>query len=245
MYFELKKRLRRFLANQVAFQFCEEMPEMLPVAIAPKVRLALGVPVPLGRPLNESILHQSIDSHVSTFLQQHSNILSRSTASTALDIGCGGTLRNLFEADNIFGCDIRASSDGAVIAVDLFHQPIPFPDNYFDYLTAYDFIEHVPRVLSSNVDVTRFPFVELMNEVYRVLKPGGIFFSKTPAFPSKEAFQDPTHVNIITEDTFPMYFCNDSPNGLLASMYGFRGAFSVLSQEWCNCCLLSLLRRAS
>ena len=37
-----------------------------------------------------------------------------------------------------------------------------------------------------------------MNEIYRVLKPGEMLLHFTPAYPSKEAFQDPTYVNIIT-----------------------------------------------
>lgn len=53
----------------------------------------------------------------------------------------------------------------------------------------------------------RLAFVELMKEIYRVLKPGGLFFRQTPAFPAKEALQDPTHVNIITEDTMAFFFC--------------------------------------
>lgn len=45
-----------------------------------------------------------------------------------------------------------------------------------------------------------------MNEVHRVLKPNGIFLHQTPAYPSTVAFRDPTHVNIITEETIPHYF---------------------------------------
>jgi hypothetical protein len=45
-----------------------------------------------------------------------------------------------------------------------------------------------------------------MNEIFRTLKPGGIFFSKTPAYPISAVFSDPTHVNNITADTFPLYF---------------------------------------
>ena len=33
-----------------------------------------------------------------------------------------------------------------------------------------------------------------MNEIYRVLKPNGYFLHRTPAFPAKQAFSDPTHV---------------------------------------------------
>ena len=67
-----------------------------------------------------------------------------------------------------------------------------------------------------------------MNEVYRTLKPGGLFLSFTPAYPVVDAFSDPTHVNIITEKTFPEYFTNQ----LGASIYGFTGRFELVGQKW-------------
>ena len=81
-----------------------------------------------------------------------------------------------------------------------------------------------------------------MNEIYRVLKPGGIFLHVTPAFPSPEAFQDPTHVNIITENTFPCYFCNPNPDAKNLG-YGFTGDFELIDQRWLhNTWIVGLLR---
>jgi len=79
-----------------------------------------------------------------------------------------------------------------------------------------------------------------MNEIYRVLKVGGLFYSFTPAFPHAAAFQDPTHVNIITEGTFPSYF--DDKNRW-AEMYGFKGAFQIVEQTWRGPHLASILRK--
>lgn len=147
----------------------------------------------------------------------------------ALDLGCGHTPRNPLAGDEIFGIDIAAGPDHAHIRVaDLSINPIPFDDNDFDYVTAYDFIEHIPRIIYI-YNKCRFAFVELMNEIYRVLRPGGIFLALTPAFPHPEAFQDPTHVNIITEKTFPNYFCNPYQ---WASMYGFSGQFVLIHQSF-------------
>ena len=117
-----------------------------------------------------------------------------------------------------------------ILCVDLSVSPIPFDANYFDFCTAFDFIEHVPR-LSWPDGKPRYSFIELMNEVYRVLKPGGYFMHSTPSFPSLEVFQDPTHINIITEDTFINYFCE--PNLWAASHgYGFNGKFKMIKQNW-------------
>ena len=149
--------------------------------------------------------------------------------SKSLDIGCGDIPRNPFHADEIFGVDVRDNLEGNVKCADLAIDRIPFADDYFDYVTAHDFLEHIPRVIytdcgSSMRPVRRNPFVELMNEIYRVLKPGGIFLSITPAYPHGVAFRDPTHVNFITEETFPMYY-------RWASIYGFSGAFHITSQK--------------
>jgi len=78
-----------------------------------------------------------------------------------------------------------------------------------------------------------------MNEIWRTLKDGGIFFSLTSVYPFKTAFSDPTHVNYITEETF-QYFNNGSR---LASIYGFSGAFKVLEQYRTDTHLISILQK--
>ena len=67
----------------------------------------------------------------------------------------------------------------------------------------------------------------LMSEIWRVLKVNGKFLSFTPAYPNPAAFTDPTHVNIITEQTYN-YF--DAQNNW-AKMYGFKGAFIIADQH--------------
>lgn len=70
----------------------------------------------------------------------------------------------------------------------------------------------------------RNSLVELMNEIYRVLKPCGVFFSVTPIYPHLGAFADPTHVNYMTQETFVNYF-----DHVLrwAGRYGYTGDFFV------------------
>lgn len=155
-----------------------------------------------------------------------------------LDIGCGTKPTNLFGARQFHGIDIREDAERNIRYADLVVEPIPYPDSYFDYVFAGDFIEHVPRMVY--LPARRFPFVELMNEIYRVLKPEGIFFSRTPVFPFTPAFRDPTHVNIITHETFPIYF-DDKTRA--AAMYGFKGSFRILKQGIRPPHLLSLLQK--
>jgi hypothetical protein len=155
--------------------------------------------------------------------------------SKALDIGCGDILRNPFHADELWGVDVGGNLDGTIKSADLAIERIPFDNEYFDYVTAHDFLAHIPRVIyaaseSSLLPLRRNSFIELMNEIHRVLKPGGLFLSVSAVYPHSVVFRDPTHVNFITEETFSLYF--DAKNRL-ASKYGFNGAFNVSMQK-CN-----------
>jgi len=160
--------------------------------------------------------------------------------SVTLDIGCGQNPRNPFGASQSFGLDIREDLSKNIRYADLTTEPLPFAEDMFHYITAYDFLEHVPRVIY--LPERRFPFIELMNEVYRTLKPGGIFLSRTPFYPISSAFTDPTHVNVITADTFPRYFDDQY---VWAKMYGFRGAFRVQFQAIHDTHLVTVLQKTA
>ena len=149
-----------------------------------------------------------------------------------LDLGCGELPRNPYGRPLVCGIDIRAldSTPGFDYrAANLMLEPIPYADAHFASVSAYNFIEHIPRVMpAAGHGGTVFPFIRLMQEIWRVLEPGGRFYAVTPAFPHPEAFADPTHVNIITETTHE-YFCGERP---LGHMYGFEGRFEVVRIEW-------------
>lgn len=157
-----------------------------------------------------------------------------------LDLGCGLKPKNPFEAAEVYGIDVRDDADSNIVKADLVVDPIPFPDDSFEYVTAFDFLEHIPRLIYT--PARRNSFIELMNEVWRVLKPGGHFLSFTPAYPHSAAFCDPTHVNFITEETFPNYFDDVKT---WAVIYGFRGKFQVVSQEWRGAHLMAVLRKVA
>lgn len=155
----------------------------------------------------------------------------------SLDLGCGDQPKNPFLAQEIYGVDLKSASPH-IKTCDLVVEPVPFDDQSFDYVTAFDLIEHIPRVIYA--PDRRFPFIELMNEIYRVLRPGGVFLSHTPAYPFSNAFKDPTHVNIITEETFPEYFCYPYP---YAKNYGYTGSFTMITQNWKKGHLVSILMK--
>ena len=144
-----------------------------------------------------------------------------------LDMGCGRSPRNPYGHDELYGVDIQFPEEfdsQFFVSANLSIDRIPFDDGFFDSLSAYEFLEHVPRVMiTADGKSTTFPFVLLMNEVWRVLKPGGRFYAVTPAAPHRSAFQDPTHVNYITRDTHS-YFVGSRCG---ARVYGFTGLFSL------------------
>jgi len=152
-----------------------------------------------------------------------------------LDLGCGSMPRNPFGASDLFGIDIvdifgeeYQSADFLLKIADLSQEAIPFESNYFDSISAYDFLEHIPRY-SLRPDGESFsPFIQLMSEIYRVLVPGGHFLASTPAYPSEAVFVDPTHVNFISIGT-ARYFSGPEP---YARRYGFKGSFNIIENHF-------------
>lgn len=158
----------------------------------------------------------------------------------ALDLGSGPKPTNPFDANTIYGSDIRENVPHNVVKVDLASEKLPFENNTFDFITAYDLLEHIPRVCIID-GKTVFPFIELMNEIHRVLKKDGVFFCTQPCYPFSESFQDPTHVNIMSEDTLQKYFSDE----VWARMYGFNGEFKILDDGWMSFkyfCFMSKVR---
>jgi SAM-dependent methyltransferase len=190
--------------------------------------------------------HRCIDIFLS--LTRSSLILDSSANkdTSSIDLGCGHRPRNPFKAEQCYGIDIRTvtSADKTVIRkANLAAEPIPFESSSVNFVTAFDFVEHIPRAMMID-GKNRFCFVELMNEIYRVLSTQGIFLSVTPAVPHKSAFTDPTHVNFITSETFPRYFCNNITGFPSAASYGFSGeGFDCIAQGWVGGHLATLLQK--
>jgi SAM-dependent methyltransferase len=155
-----------------------------------------------------------------------------------LDLGCGQKPKNPYKSKRLYGIDIEkiklSKTDRENIfevkQANLIFDRIPYKDSFFDSVSAYDFIEHIPRIIScaqKQKNVTKYSFIDLMDEIYRVLKHRGKFYASTPVYPHASVFLDPTHVNFITEETHH-YFCLPS---LGASMYGFKGKFKIIRAQ--------------
>lgn len=101
----------------------------------------------------------SVYRHIKSFL--------RKTNGNLMDLGCGESPYRFLvnEKSNIyFGIDIADAEKFDYDRKDITHfdgKNIPFDDNYFDNMMCTEVLEHVDD------------YQTLVNEVYRVLKPGG------------------------------------------------------------------------
>ncbi|MBM4364530.1 MAG: methyltransferase domain-containing protein [Deltaproteobacteria bacterium] len=114
-----------------------------------------------------------------------------------------------------------------LVDADLVHdvtQGLPFPDSSVGVIRAYDFLEHVPQAR----------VVAVMNELHRVLVPGGWLLSRTPSTDGRGAFQDPTHVSYWNLNSFWYYTNRDFAryvHGLTARFQGTR-VWNEYPSDW-------------
>jgi SAM-dependent methyltransferase len=115
-------------------------------------------------------------------------------------LGCGSrTRKDLYiegrkDFENVTRLEINADHNPDVVW-DLRNHPLPFADNEFDEIHAYEVLEH----LAQQGDYEFF-FREF-TEYWRILKPGGFFMASCPAPSSVWAFGDPSHKRIISKET--------------------------------------------
>lgn len=107
----------------------------------------------------------------------------------SLDIGCGANK----QGEDWVGLDIR-ELPGVDIVQDFQEFPWPLPDECANRAIASHVVEHI--------NPANFGFIKFMDEVWRIMKPGGKLAVITPHAWSSGYVQDPTHVNPCNEATF-------------------------------------------
>jgi SAM-dependent methyltransferase len=74
---------------------------------------------------------------------------------------------------------------------DMNHLPLPFEDETFEEIHAYEVLEHFGKQGDWKTFFAQF------TEFHRILKPGGHFFATVPMWDSQWAWADPGHTRVI------------------------------------------------
>jgi hypothetical protein len=96
--------------------------------------------------------------------------------------------------------------------------PKYWPDDSVSAFFASHVIEHLESI------------IPLMNDVYRVLKPGCAFEISTPLAGTTQYWQDPTHKHGFVPESF-LYFSDASPFGKEQAQYGITARFIIARAE--------------
>jgi SAM-dependent methyltransferase len=125
------------------------------------------------------------------------------------------------------GCGIEKKAGFINIDIDPRHDPdllcdclnLPYGDDSVDVVRAFDFLEHMPN--DKRLDI--------IEEIYRVLKPGGEFQHFTPSTAGKGAFQDPFHLSFWNINSW-FYYCPEL-GGPMNERYDIKANFKIVHLE--------------
>jgi SAM-dependent methyltransferase len=103
---------------------------------------------------------------------------------TVFDLGCGGR-----KTAGAFGID-TARLPGVDLVHDLESRPYPLPDDCADEVLINHVLEHFADPLP------------VLEEAWRVLRPGGRALIRTPHYSGPYAWKDPTHRRAFSSESF-------------------------------------------
>lgn len=99
---------------------------------------------------------------------------------------------------------------------------LPFDDNTFDEIHAYEVLEHIAQQGDYHT------FFRQFSDYYRVLKPDGLFFATCPAWNGKWAWGDPSHTRVIQEEHLAFLNQQEYINQVgITSMSDFRNIYKA------------------
>jgi SAM-dependent methyltransferase len=107
------------------------------------------------------------------------------------DLGCGA-----HKTERAFGID-SVRLPGVDLVHDLTKRPYPLPDDCADEVVLYHVLEHFVDPLP------------LLEEVWRITRPGGRVLVRTPHYSGRYAWKDPTHHRTFTSESFDYFGEND------------------------------------
>jgi len=103
-----------------------------------------------------------------------------------LNLGCGNDIKKGW-----INLDI-AALEGIDVVHDLSKLPLPFEDNSIDEVLCQDVLEHLE-------------YIDLLKDIHRILKKGGLLKARIPHFTSRNNFIDPTHKKTFSFQTFQFF----------------------------------------
>ena len=128
-----------------------------------------------------------------------------------LNIGCGIAIE-----ENAINLNLSTLPRVDVVW-DLDKFPYPFPDNTFKEILAQDIMEHLDDIF------------KVMEEVWRILKPGGTIYIHTTFWKTEDSYTDPTHKHFFTLRSFDYFDPSKDLGGL---KYGWQATrkFKILKK---------------
>jgi hypothetical protein len=131
------------------------------------------------------------------------------TTGVKLNLGCcDAPVPGFVNVDAVAGAGVDQVAD--------LRQTWPWADGSISYIRAWDIIEHLPDKILT------------MNEMYRVLEPGGSTEISVPTTDGSGAFQDPTHVSFWNRRSFLYYESGNPYRERFARHYGIRARFKTV-----------------
>jgi predicted SAM-dependent methyltransferase len=137
-----------------------------------------------------------------------------------LDLACGQN-----RTEGYFGIDAKAGDKvDAVVDLELF--PWPIESESVDEIVCNHYVEHTSDL------------IKFMDEVYRILKPGGKIKVVCPYYTSMRCWQDPTHKRAISEASF-LYFNKQWRDQNKLDHYDIKSDFDYtygydIAMDWAN-----------
>ncbi len=135
-----------------------------------------------------------------------------------IELGCGKA-----KHEGYYGID-STPFEGVDKVCDIAKEGIPLEDNSADYVYSQDFMEHL----------TPEKKVFVINEIWRVLKPGGRMEHRIPNAGSRNDFGSPSHLSHWNLQQFQHFDVNSYRYKLDADYEGFMGGFKEILAEEIN-----------
>lgn len=110
----------------------------------------------------------------------------------------------------------------------LMEFPYPFEDGIADEIHAVDVVEHLANYTPDN----RPSVIAFVEEVHRILKPGGVLYMQMPGWRAEFLWIDPTHVRGFDIQSFD-FFDPTKPFGQTTGFYS-KAKFNVRAEELPN-----------